>query len=82
MIAMRDVSHAALAIGLIDQARNPTLTFCRGSSYVFSVNASGHPFYVATLFLPQVSSKPKSPHPLIVAYLKAALSFHNSEKTG
>jgi CTP synthase (UTP-ammonia lyase) len=34
-----------------------------------------HPFYVATLFLPQISSKPESPHPLIVAYLRAALAF-------
>jgi CTP synthase (UTP-ammonia lyase) len=31
-----------------------------------------HPFYVATLFLPQVASKPERPHPLILAYLKAA----------
>jgi CTP synthase (UTP-ammonia lyase) len=41
------------------------------------VELSGHPFYVATLFIPQVSSKPESPHPLIVSYLKAALSFQN-----
>jgi len=33
-----------------------------------------HPFYVATLFIPQISSRPESPHPLIVAFLKAALS--------
>lgn len=39
------------------------------------VELSDHPFYVATLFLPQVSSKPESPHPLIVAYLTAALAF-------
>ena len=31
-----------------------------------------HPFYVATLFLPQVNSSPAQPHPLIVAYLRAA----------
>jgi len=31
-----------------------------------------HPFYVATLFLPQVRSSPGEPHPLIVAYLRAA----------
>ena len=34
-----------------------------------------HPFYVATLFLPQVASKPESPHPLVLAYLKAAAAF-------
>jgi CTP synthase (UTP-ammonia lyase) len=38
-----------------------------------------HPFYVATLFVPQISSQPESPHPLIVAYLKAALSFQSQE---
>lgn len=42
------------------------------------VELSDHPFYVATLFLPQIFSKPGSPHPLIVAYVRAALarSFH------
>jgi CTP synthase (UTP-ammonia lyase) len=39
------------------------------------VELSDHPFYVATLFLPQVASKPESPHPLILAYLKAAAAF-------
>ena len=32
-------------------------------------------FYVATLFLPQLLSSPDQPHPLIVAYLNAALAF-------
>jgi CTP synthase (UTP-ammonia lyase) len=44
------------------------------------VELSAHPFYVATLFLPQISSRPDRPHPLIVAYLKAALAFHNSRR--
>ena len=39
------------------------------------VELSDHPFYVATLFLPQVASKPESLHPLILAYLKAAEAF-------
>ncbi len=39
------------------------------------VELSDHPFYVATLFIPQVSSKPDSPHPLIISYLKAAVVF-------
>jgi CTP synthase (UTP-ammonia lyase) len=42
---------------------------------VRAVEISGHPFYVATLFLPQITSGPGSPHPLIVAYLRAALAF-------
>ncbi len=32
-----------------------------------------HPFFVATLFLPQLSSSPEAPHPLIAAYLKEAV---------
>jgi len=38
-----------------------------------------HPFYVATLFLPQIFSKPESPHPLIGAYLKAAVRFRTTD---
>jgi len=37
------------------------------------VELSGHPFFVGTLFLPQLSSTADRPHPLIVAYLRAAL---------
>ena len=39
------------------------------------VELSDHPFYVAALFVPQISSKPGSPHPLIVAFLRAAWAF-------
>ena len=45
------------------------------------VELSDHPFYVATLFLPQVASKPESPHPLILSYLKAARAFQ-TQRTG
>jgi CTP synthase (UTP-ammonia lyase) len=44
------------------------------------VELSDRPFYVATLFLPQISSRPERPHPLIVAYLRAALAFHESQR--
>lgn len=36
------------------------------------VELSAHRFFVATLFLPQLSSTTETPHPLIMAYLKAA----------
>ena len=39
------------------------------------VELPGHPFFVATLFVPQVLSTPQSPHPLILAYLRAAWEF-------
>ena len=44
------------------------------------VELSDHPFYVATLFLPQISSRTESPHPLIVAYLRATLAFQTSRR--
>jgi len=34
-----------------------------------------HPFFIATLFLPQDSSTKEQPHPLIAAFLKAASEF-------
>ena len=46
------------------------------------VELSNHRFFVATLFLPQISSQPGSPHPLIVAYLSAALDFKTSRRNG
>ena len=36
-----------------------------------------HRFFVATLFLLQLSSSPGIPHPLIMAYMKAALAFRD-----
>jgi CTP synthase (UTP-ammonia lyase) len=38
------------------------------------VELTGHRFFIATLFLPQLSSTPKTPHPIIMAYLQAALA--------
>jgi hypothetical protein len=43
------VTNNGMSAYVIDQAQNPTLIFCRGSSYVFSVNAPGHPFYIKTV---------------------------------
>jgi CTP synthase (UTP-ammonia lyase) len=40
------------------------------------VELSAHRFFIATLFLPQLSSSAAKPHPLLVAYLKAAQNFH------
>jgi CTP synthase (UTP-ammonia lyase) len=32
-----------------------------------------HPFYLATLFVPQARSTPERPHPLATAFVQAAL---------
>lgn len=44
-----NVTNQAMTAYLIDETANPTLTFCRGSTYTFAVNASGHPFYIKTV---------------------------------
>lgn len=42
----------------------------RGDSRIYEVPE--HPFYVATLFQPQRKSRPGAPHPLVVAFVRAA----------
>ena len=42
---------------------------------VRAIELTDHPFFIGTLYQPQISSTPESPHPLIVAYLQAALEF-------
>lgn len=42
---------------------------------VRAVELIDHPFFVCTLYLPQASSTPDSPHPLIVAYLRSVMAF-------
>ncbi len=38
-----------------------------------AVEMSGHPFFVATLFQPQLSSTPDRPHPVLLAYLRGTV---------
>ena len=40
-----------------------------------AIESPTHRFYIATLFQPQLSSKPKHPHPLILAFLQAAADW-------
>ena len=40
---------AATGIGFTEATSNPTLYLLRGKKYHFSVNASGHPFYINTV---------------------------------
>jgi CTP synthase (UTP-ammonia lyase) len=42
------------------------------------VELSDHRFFIATLFMPQFSSSPDRPHPLILAFVKAAAEIHTS----
>ncbi len=38
---------------------------------VRAVELPGHPFFIGTLFLPQLSSSASAPHPLVMAFLRA-----------
>ena len=49
---------------------------------VRAVELAGHPFFVGTLFLPQVSSTTREPHPLIIAYLRAAMEGAHGPRSG
>jgi hypothetical protein len=42
------VTNSGSGAYIIDGQSNPTLTLVRGQTYVFDVNASGHPFWVQT----------------------------------
>jgi CTP synthase (UTP-ammonia lyase) len=42
---------------------------------VRAVELPEHPFYVATLYQPQQASTADRPHPLITAFLQAAMRF-------
>ena len=49
-----------------------------GDGEVRIVELPGHRFFIATLFLPQLLSRPDKPHPLITAYVRAAFSFRTA----
>jgi CTP synthase (UTP-ammonia lyase) len=40
-----------------------------------AIECTGHRFFIATLYQPQLSSKPGKPHPIIVAFLRAAAEW-------
>jgi CTP synthase (UTP-ammonia lyase) len=40
-----------------------------------AIEFPGHRFFIATLFQPQLSSKPGKPHPIIVEFLRAAANW-------
>jgi CTP synthase (UTP-ammonia lyase) len=40
-----------------------------------AIESPAHRFFVATLFQPQLSSRPGKPHPIIVEFLRAAMKW-------
>jgi CTP synthase (UTP-ammonia lyase) len=61
-------AHSALRIVGVDAAGEGRI-----------IELPTHPFYIATLFFPQLRSVAEQPHPLIVAYLQAASSPSSSK---
>jgi CTP synthase (UTP-ammonia lyase) len=46
------------------------------------VEIPAHPFFVATLFVPQARSEPGSPHPLVAAFVRVAAYAHRLAGSG
>jgi CTP synthase (UTP-ammonia lyase) len=44
------------------------------------IEIPNHRFFIATLFLPQLTSKPGMSHPLILSFIKAAIKFRDMEE--
>jgi len=47
-----------------------------------AVELPDHRFFIATLFQPQLSSRPEAPHPLLIAFLRAATRFRKRRRRG
>lgn len=45
---------------------------------VRAIEDLNHPFYIGTLYQPQLSSDPDNPHPLIAAFLRATLNYRTT----
>lgn len=51
---------------------------CEAVDLVEMIELSDHPFFIATQFHPEFSSKPNRPHPLFKAFVGAALKKHGA----
>ena len=60
---------AAMEAGFPVVARGP-------QGEIRAIESPTHLFYIATLFQPQLSSKPKKPHPLVLAFVQAAMDWN------
>lgn len=67
----RDLEHGGLVITGRDLAGEARI-----------VELPAHPFFLATLFVPQLSSSADSPHPLVTAFLAAALARQRAGQRG
>ena len=65
--------------GLLE-ARGLRVSGVGGAGEIRIVELPGHPFFLATLFLPQARSTPATPHPLLVGYA-AAVAVHRKARS-
>lgn len=63
-----DYEWAAMEAGFPVVARGP-------QGEIRAIESPTHRFYMATLFQPQLSSKPGKPHPLVLAFVQAAADW-------
>ena len=45
------------------------------------IELPGHPFFLGTLFVPQMRSTPERPHPLVLAFVRAAADVTTRQET-
>jgi CTP synthase (UTP-ammonia lyase) len=64
-----DYEWAAMEAGFPVVARGP-------QGEIRAIESPTHLFYIATLFQPQLSSKPKKPHPVVLAFVQAAMDWN------
>jgi len=56
MTTVFNVSNSGSGAYIINSVSNPTLNLIRGTTYTFSMNASGHPFWIQTTATPYNAS--------------------------
>jgi CTP synthase (UTP-ammonia lyase) len=64
----REYEWAAIEAGFPVVARGP-------KGEIRAIESPTHRFFIATLFQPQLSSKPNKPHPLVMAFVQAAADW-------
>lgn len=60
--------------GLVASGKNPD------TGLVEIVELPNHPFFIGVQFHPELKSTPETPHPIFVAFVKAAIEYSKSKK--
>ncbi len=60
-------------LGTIASSAGMTVSGIDGTGEVRAVERPGHPFFIATLYQPQLRSTPEAPHPVLTGLVQAAV---------